>query len=104
MNIYYKAGGSLNLNVGSGTDISFKDSSMEQYESELINAIEGPLSYFGTLHLGIGLKFGRSHKPGFNIEVNVPVVVLTPDKACFVKPQTGSGFEFLVRVPLFKNE
>jgi len=104
MNIYYKAGGSFNLNLGSETGISFRDSSMDQYESEVIHAIEGPLSYFGTLHLGIGVKFGRSHKPGFNIEANIPVAVLTPGKACFVRPQTGTGVEFLIRVPLFKNE
>jgi hypothetical protein len=104
INIYYKAGVSFNLNVGSKTGIVLQSEEMNTYERDVVQAVEGPQSYFGSFHLGLGLKVGRLPKPGFIIEASIPVGILTPDEASFVTPQAGAGFQFMIRVPLNKKE
>ena len=104
VNVYYKAGVSFAYNIASRSAVDFYEAPMESYEAEVAAVIEDPSRYYGTFHLGIGLKIGKLSKPGLVLEANVPVAIAVPDKACFVKPQTGAGFQIMVRVPLTKNE
>jgi len=103
INLYYKAGASINLNVGSRTDVVFFDDTMNPYEKDVADVVEEPSSYYGSLNLGIGLKVGKLQKPGFVIEANFPVGILTPGKVSFVTPQAGIGVQVMVRVPLNKK-
>jgi len=100
VNVYFKAGGSFNLLAGSKTDLVFKDETMNPYERNVASVIEEPSSYFASFHLGVGLKVGKLTKPGFILEASIPVGIVTPDKATFVTPQGGVGFQFMVRIPL----
>lgn len=103
VNVYYKAGASFNLNVASHTEVVFKDDSMDPYESVVAGIVEGAQPYYASFHLGIGLKIRKLVKPGFNIEVNVPIGIITRDDSGFVSPQTGGGFQIMIRMPLIKK-
>jgi hypothetical protein len=103
VNVYYKAGASFNMNIGSSQDVVFHDRTMDSHRKEVEAIIEKPLPYYGAFHLGIGLKAGKLDKPGFIIEANMPVAVLAPDKTSFVTPQAGAGFQVMVRIPLVKK-
>jgi len=102
VNVYFKAGGSFNLLAGSKTNLVFKDETMNQYERNVVSVIEEPSSYFASFSLGVGLKIGKLAKPGFILEASIPVGIVTPEKATFVTPQGGAGFQFMVRIPLNK--
>jgi hypothetical protein len=104
INIYYKAGASVNINVGSKTDVVFFNDDMNHYEEEVADIVEEPSSYYGSLNLGIGIKVGKLQKPGFVIEANFPVGIFTPGKMSFVTPQAGIGVQVMIRVPLNKIE
>jgi hypothetical protein len=103
INVYYKAGASVNLNVGSKSDVVFFDDAMNPYEKDVADVIESPSSFFGSLNLGIGLKVGRPGKAGFNIETAFPIGIFTSGKAGFVNPQAGGGVQLMVRIPLNKK-
>ena len=103
INVYYKAGASININVGSKTDVVFFDDSMNAYEEDVSDVVESPYSFFGSLNLGIGIKVGRLSKPGFIIEASFPVGMLTPGKASFVNPEAGAGAQVMLRIPLNKK-
>lgn len=103
VNVYFKAGASLNMNIGSKTGIVFLDEAMYPYEASVASVVENPPSYFGSFHLGAGVKIGRLAKTGFILEASVPVAVLMPEKASLVTPLTGAGLQFMIRVPLTKK-
>jgi hypothetical protein len=103
VNVYFRAGGSLNLLAGSQTNLVFQDKTMDPYVRNVASVIEKPSSYFVSFHLGVGLKVGKLTKPGFILEASVPVGIVTPDKATFVTPQAGAGIQFMVRIPLNKK-
>jgi hypothetical protein len=103
VNVYFKAGASFNINVGSKTGIVFQDENMDPYKANVAAVVEDPPSYYGAFHLGVGLKIGRLEKLGFILEAAVPVAILMPDKESFVTPLTGAGVQFMIRVPLIKK-
>jgi hypothetical protein len=98
--LYYKAGVSFNLKVNSKSDILFFNDFMESYQNDVIKVVEKACPYYTTFHLGIGLKVGKSEKPGFFIEAYTPIGVRFPDNSYFVKPQAGGGFQIMARVPI----
>jgi hypothetical protein len=100
---YYIAGLSYNVRMHSKTDISFSDDAMNQYKSEVKSVIEKASPSFTTFHLGVGLKIGKTDKPGISVEANVPVGVVFPGGSYLASPTAGGGFQLLVRVPLTKN-
>jgi len=102
--LYYKAGVSFNLKVHSKSDISFFNESMEQYQADVIKVVENASSNFTTFHIGLGLKIGKSNKPGISIETYTPIGVRFPKGSYFVKPLAGSGFQLLLSVPLKTKE
>jgi hypothetical protein len=104
VNVYYKLGASFNLKIASRIQIVFKDDSMNPYESEVAGIIESASPYFASFNLGIGLKVRKLTKPGFNLEVSVPVGIVIPDHSGFVTPQTGGGFQLMIRMPLTKTK
>jgi hypothetical protein len=106
VNFYYKAGVSFNLKINSKSDIVFYNDFMEMYRNNVIKVVEKAAPYYTTFNLGLGLKVGKSEKPGFSIEVNAPIEVIFPDKSYFVKPQAGGGFQIMARIPINnpKNE
>jgi Outer membrane protein beta-barrel domain len=103
VNVYFKAGASFNINVGSKTGIVFQDENMDPYKANVTAVVEGPPSYYGSFHLGVGLKIRRLEKPGIILEAAVPVAILIPGEANFVTPQTGAGIQFMIRVPIIKK-
>lgn len=100
INVYYRAGASFNLKVASRSDISFSNAFMERYKKDVLKVVEKASPYYTTLDLGLGLKVGKSEKPGFFVETSLPVGVFLPGNSYFVKPDAGFGFQILVRVPL----
>jgi hypothetical protein len=106
VSFYYKAGVSFNLKFNSKSDIVFYNNFMETYRNDVIKVIEKAAPYYTTFNFGIGLKVGKSEKPGFSVEVNAPLGVIFPDKSYFVKPQAGGGVQIMARIPINnpKNE
>jgi hypothetical protein len=102
--IYYKVGASFNLRVHSKSDISFFNKSMEQYQSDVIKVVENSSPNFTTFHIGLGLKIGKSNKPGISIETYTPIGVRFPKGSFLVDPLAGSGFQLIVSVPLKTKE
>jgi hypothetical protein len=102
--LYYKAGVSFNIKVHSKSDISFFNESMEQYQAEVIKVIEKPSPNFTTFHIGLGLKIGKSDKPGISIETYTPLGVRFPKGSYLVKPLAGSGIQLLLSIPIKTKE
>jgi len=102
--LYYKAGVSFNLKVHSKSDISFFNKSMQQYQADVIKVIENPSPNFTTFHIGLGLKLGKSDKPGISIETYTPIGVIFPKGSFLVNPLAGSGVQLLLSVPLNTKE
>jgi hypothetical protein len=100
INVYYKAGASFNFKVASKSDVLFSNASMERYQKDVLKVVEKACPYYTTLNLGLGIKVGKSEKPGFFVETSLPVGVYLPGTSHFVKPEAGFGFQILVRVPL----
>jgi hypothetical protein len=98
INVYYKVGASFNINVSSKSDVGFFNDFMESYQNDVVKVIEGASPNYATYHLGIGLKVGKLAKPGFVLETSIPVGMIIPDNS-FVTPQSGGGFQFMVRIP-----
>jgi hypothetical protein len=106
VSFYYKAGVSFNLKINSKSDVVFYDTSMENYRNDVIKVVEKASPYYTTLYLGVGLRVGKSEKPGFSLEINAPVGVIFPAKSYFVNPQSGGGVQIMARIPVNnpKNE
>lgn len=102
--LYYKAGVSFNLKVHSKSDISFFNESMEQYRADVIKVIEKPSPNFIAFHIGLGLRIGKSDKPGISIETYTPIGVRFPKGSYLVNPLAGSGLQLLLSVPLNSKE
>jgi hypothetical protein len=100
VSFYYKAGVSFNLRINSKSDVVFYNSFMGIYRNDVIKVVENAAPYYATFNLGVGLKVGKSERPGFSIEVNAPLGVFFPDKSCFVNPQTGGGVQIIARIPI----
>lgn len=102
--LYYKAGVSFNFKVNSRSDISFFNESMSQYKSEVLSVIEKPSPNYTSFHIGLGIKIGKSDKPGISIETYTPIAVRFPDGKYLVEPMAGSGIQFLMSLPLNTKE
>jgi len=102
--LYYKAGVSFNLKVHSKSDISFFNESMEQYQADIIKVVENASPDFTTFHIGLGLKIGKSDKPGISIETYTPIGVRFPKGSYLIKPLAGSGVQLLLSIPLNTKE
>jgi hypothetical protein len=104
INLYYKVGASFNIKLHSKSDISFFDKSMEQYRADVIKVVEDASPNYTTFHIGVGLKIGKSNKPGISLEANAPVGVMFPKGSYFVNPQAGGGFQLLLSIPINTKE
>jgi hypothetical protein len=102
--LYFKTGLSFNLKVHSESDISFFSESMEQYKAEVMKVIENPSPSYTTFHIGLGLKIGKSDKPGIAIETYTPLGVRFPKGSYLVDPLAGSGIQLLFSVPIKTKE
>jgi hypothetical protein len=102
--LYYKAGVSFNIKVNSRSDISFFNESMLPYQAEVLKVIEKPSPNFTSFHIGLGLKIGKSNRPGISIETYTPIGVRFPEGTYLVEPLAGSGIQFLVCLPLNTKE
>ncbi len=97
---YYRAGVSFNVKLSSESDVLFFNDLMKTYRNEVIRVVEKACPYYTTFNLGLGLKVGKSEKPGFFIEAYAPIGVIYPDNSYFVKPLAGGGFRIMARVPI----
>jgi len=102
--LYYKAGVSFNLKIHSNSDISFFDKSMEQYQADVMKVVENASPNYTTFHIGLGLKIGKTNKPGISVETYTPIGVRFPKGSYFVNPLAGSGLQLLLSVPLNNKE
>jgi hypothetical protein len=98
--LYYKAGVSFNLQVGSKSDIAFVNAGMEPYRNDVLKVVEKASPYYTTFHLGLGLKVGKFEKPGICIEAYAPIGVIFPDNSYFVYPIAGGGIQIMARIPI----
>lgn len=98
--MYYKIGFDLNRLMTAHTKVSFENKLMDSYEQGIEQIIEEPLSYYATAYAAIGMKIGKSDKPGVNLEACIPAVIICNYDAAFVKPTAGGGFQINLRIPL----
>lgn len=104
LKFYYKAGCSFNFKIHSKSDISFFNESMEQYQADVIKVVEKASPNYTTFHFGVGLKIGKSEKPGISIETYTPIGIRFPKGTYFVDPLAGSGIQLSLNVPLNSKE
>ncbi|MBK8882553.1 MAG: hypothetical protein IPN67_09300 [Bacteroidales bacterium] len=77
---------------------------MEQHQEDIIKVIENPSPSFTTFHIGLGMKIGKSDKPGFSIEAYTPIGVRFPKGSYLVNPLAGSGIQLSLSVPINTKE
>lgn len=104
INYYFKTGISFNLKISSRSDIVFSNDFMEQYQNEIFRLVEKAGQYYTGFIFGMGLRIGKSEKPGFFIEATAPAGVFYPGKSNFVDPLAGGGFQLMARIPFKSNK
>jgi hypothetical protein len=77
---------------------------MEQYQADVIKVVENASPNYTTFHIGLGLKIGKTNKPGISVETYIPIGVRFPKGSYFVNPLAGSGLQLLLSVPLNNKE
>lgn len=92
---YFVAGTVLNFMVNSTQDVSFVNSSMGKYKSQVLREVETLAIFQGQLFAGVGLKIGKMGYPVGNIEVHFPVIMFSEKKAkSLIENTSGLGIEF----------
>lgn len=98
-NVYYKIGGDINYRLHSRASARFFNEEMKVFEDEIENIIEKPWAFYSSFHLGVGFRIGKEDKPGVNLEMLVPVILITGRKQGLVSPETGAGIQLNARIP-----
>jgi hypothetical protein len=101
---YFILGTTLNFLAASTNSISFRNTKMEKYESEISAQLGKPDYFHGQLYLGVGLKIGKTNHPFGNIEFHLPVFIYGGDKLnSFTKAGDAFGFgiKTILQIPIF---
>ena len=100
---YFIVGAVFNFLVASDNDVSFQDAAMKKYASDVSSQIGNP-NFHGQLFGGIGLKIGRTNRPFGNIELRLPIYMLTNDKSNSLMKESGAlgfGLQLTLQIPVF---
>jgi hypothetical protein len=90
---YFIAGTTLNFLVTSTNNVSFQNTQMEKYESEISAQLGRPDHFHGQLYFGVGLKIGRTNHLFGNVEFHFPVFIYSSGKLnSFTKTEDAFGF------------
>jgi len=100
---YFIFGAVLNFLVASDNDVSFRNTAMNKYASDVSGQIGNP-NFHAQLFGGIGLKIGRANRPVGNIELRLPIYMLTNDKSNSLMKENkalGFGLQLTLQIPVF---
>jgi len=103
---YFIWGTVWNFLVNSTNDVSFKNSNMNKYASDISNQIEGLCNFHATFYGGFGLKIGNTNHPFGNIEFHFPVLMFSDNGSnSLVKASAAFGFgtQLSFQIPLCKK-
>jgi len=99
--LYFKAGTEINFKLNSKTDIQFLNEPMETYQNEILeNVGVTPNPIYSSVYSSIGIKIGKRNRVNYNFEIFLPSYIRTPDNSSIVVPNSYSGFQFSVQVPV----
>ena len=102
---YFVVGAVLNFLAASDNDVSFQNSAMKKYTSEVANQIGKPSAFHGNVYGGFGLKIGNTSRPFGHIEFHFPVYMFADIKPnSFVKGEAlGIGTQATLQIPIFSK-
>jgi len=95
------------LNISPKTTIELQETSMEQYESQIIdNVIRETDKYYSTLYSSIGVNVGKPDKPKFIFEVFLPSYYLTKNNFALMNEVNHykGGVKFSIQFPISKAQ
>jgi len=95
---YFIGGMAFNFLAASTKEVSFQNSKMEKYTSDVLSQIEKPGKFQYSLYAGVGLKIGKMSHPFGNIEFLFPVIAYGGP----YKPSAfGFGIRTILQIPVF---
>ena len=104
---YFVFGAVLNFLVASDNNVSFQETAMKKYTSDVLEHIGKPGDFHGQLYIGFGLKIGKTNYPFGNFEFHFPVCMIANDRPnAFVKKEDspiGCGVKAILQIPLVRE-
>jgi len=101
---YFVVGTTLNFWLASNNDISFSNSAMEKYTSQLSENIGKPSFFQGVFYAGVGLKIGKMNHPCGRIEAHFPVIAYGNSKTKsftnIINNSWGFGLQATLLIPI----
>jgi len=102
---YVKLGATLNYRIATSTKVTFTDDIMNQYNSDIVNQVRKPDSFYSMGYAAVGLRFGKQYGPSVNLEAVVPSFVFTTNSSSLTNPLSGFGVQVTLQFPMnFKSE
>jgi hypothetical protein len=98
--LYGKLGAVLDFRINTGTNVVFKDPTMEIYEKIISDQIKQPGAVSFAMYVGSGIKIGTDQKPSVSIEACFPYFILTQHSSGMLRPLFGGGFQLTFQVPI----
>ena len=93
---YFKLCYSYNILIGSHNRVSFQNSGMDKYASDVQEQLAQPSPAYSYLYPACGLKIGRfkdsqQRSPWINVEFHFPGVLIAKHISSFLNPYESSG-------------
>jgi hypothetical protein len=98
-NLFFKGGGSVNLNVSNSSDVVFHEPSMEKYEDQVMEQFDTPDRVSGIFFLAPGFHFSVKQVK-FGMEASFPTVFINSHGGGLVHPRVGGGLNVFFSFPL----
>ena len=105
---YLIFGAAFNFLVASNEKVSFQNSAMNKYTSDVLNQIDRSIGAYKSFYAGVGFKIGKTNHPFGNIEIHAPVITFVGDRPnSLIRTDRGTlygmGFQTTLQIPLFKK-
>jgi hypothetical protein len=102
--IYIKLGVDFNIRLQTKTKVDFYDPSMSIYETDIINKLITPKTFYSSFYTSVGYRIGNDLKPSLTIELLIPFISNKANSSSLVKANSGVGLQVIFQVPLKSKE
>lgn len=97
--IFFKLGAEFNFLFKTKTAVTFFDSALGIYSSEVLRKTGDPNSFYSNLYGGAGIRLGNSSKTRISIEARIPSILITSNASSLTNGNFGGGLQLNVQVP-----